>query len=83
MTVQLLIVGLLVAWAALYAVWVLMPAPLKRGLLAHLQRHWPRLARRVAPADGGCGGCGSCAPAPAKGSPAETKPIQLHLKRRR
>ncbi|WP_298233102.1 hypothetical protein [uncultured Azohydromonas sp.] len=82
MTVQTLIVGLLVAWALVYAVWVLMPAALKRGLLGPLQRHWPGLARRVAPAGGGCGGCNSCGPAPAKGAQAEAKPVQLHLKRR-
>ncbi len=83
MTVQTLIVALLVAWASAYAVWVLMPAPLKRGLLGFVQRHCPGLARRVAVGEGGCGGCSGCGPAPAKGSQAEAKPIQLHLKRRR
>lgn len=83
MTVQTLIVGLLVAWAVAYAAWVLMPAPLKRGLLAYLQRHWPGLARRAAPGHGGCGGCDSCGPAPAqKGAPPQEKVVRLHMKRR-
>jgi hypothetical protein len=82
MTMQALIVSLLVAWASVYAAWTLMPAPLKRGLLRLGQRHCPGLARRMAPAEGGCGGCSGCGPAAKKASPAEAKPIQLHLKRR-
>ena len=83
MTVQTLIVALLVAWATVYAAWVLMPAPLKRGLLGWAQRHCPGLARRVGPVGGGCGGCDSCGPAPAKkGAPPQEKVVRLHLKRR-
>lgn len=84
MSLQSLIVSLLVAWAGVYAAWVLMPAPLKRGLLRLGQRHCPGLARRVAPsAEGGCGGCGGgCGPAKKPAGGGEAQPIQLHLKRR-
>ena len=82
---QTLIVAVLVAWAGVYAAWVLMPAPLRRALLRLGQRHCPGLVRRVAPkAEGGCGGCGgSCGPGPGKKAVgAEAQPVQLHLKRR-
>lgn len=84
---QSLAVGLLVAWAGVYAAWVLMPAPLRRALLRLLQRCSPRLARRVAPStEGGCGGCGGgCGPGNKPvggGEHRDVQPIQLHLKRR-
>jgi hypothetical protein len=82
---QTMIVAVLVAWAGVYAAWVLMPAPLRRGLLRLGQRHCPGLARRMAPAaEGGCGGCSGCGPAAGKkvAQGAEVKTIQLHLKRR-
>ena len=82
MTTQTLIVGLLVAWASVYAAWVLMPAPLRRRLLGHVQRHCPGLARRVAPAEGNCGGCSGCGPAPArKTTGPEVKTIQVHRRK--
>jgi hypothetical protein len=82
MTVQTLIVALLVAWASAYAAWVLMPAPLKRGLLGWAQRHCPGLARRVAAGEGGCGGCSGCGPVPAKkAARADVKTIQVHRRK--
>jgi hypothetical protein len=82
---QTLIVVVLVAWAGVYAAWVLMPAPLKRAVLRWGRRHCPGLVRRMAPAaESGCGGCGgNCGPAPVKrDAGSEVKVIQLHLKRR-
>ena len=82
MSMQTLIVSLLVAWASVYAAWTLMPAPLRRGLLRFGQRHCPGLARRMAPAEGGCGGCSGCGPVVGKKTAQpEVKVVQLHRRR--
>ena len=81
---QTLTVAVLVAWAAVYAAWTLMPAPWRRALLRRAQRQFPGLARRVPAAEGGCGGCGgSCGPVSGKKTAGEAQPIQLNLSRRR
>lgn len=84
MSLQSLIVGLLVAWAGVYAAWVLMPAPFRRGLLRLGARHWPTLTRRVAPStESGCGGCGGgCAP-PAGRQGREATVQVVRLQRRK
>lgn len=78
---QDLIVALIVAACAVYAVWVLMPSALRRRLALRLQ-HWPwpefvaRGLRRAAAAPTGCGcdaGCEVKKPA----SP-DAQPIHFH-----
>jgi hypothetical protein len=62
---QIAITALLVGACAVYALWTLLPAVLRRRLAARLGR--------PAAAAGGCGGCDSCgspAPPPA-GEPTE------------
>ena len=65
---QMLITSLIVAGAAGYSAWALMPRAWQQGLAR-------RLGRQAAPA-AGCGGCGGCDTAPK----AEPKPqvIQIH-----
>ena len=65
---QTALTSLIVAGAAGYSVWALMPG-------AWQQRLARRLGRPAAPA-AGCGGCGGCAPAPA--TAGKTQVIQIH-----
>lgn len=76
---QQLIVGLIVAAAALYVLWRYLPGRWRLGL----RRVHPGLA--AAPGcgggDGGCSSCGSCAASP--GPQAAEKPVALPPSRRR
>lgn len=76
---QYLITALLVAVAAVYATWLLLPATwqlrclqtLERTLTARTAPAWLRqlVARRVAVRLSAGGGCGSCSSAPTKRQP--------------
>lgn len=82
---QDLVVGLIVAACAVYAVWALMPSSLRRSLALRVQ-HWPlpsvleRSMRRAALAPTGCGCDGGCA-ATKKPVPT-TQPIRIHRRPR-
>ncbi|MET0332930.1 MAG: hypothetical protein ABW190_01560 [Rhizobacter sp.] len=82
---QDLIVGLIVAACAVYAVWVLMPSSLRRSLAQRIQ-HWPlpsflgRSVRRAALAPTGCGCDAGCDVA--KKPASATQPIQIHRRPR-
>ena len=79
---QTLIVGVLVAWCALYSIWTLMPAGARRHLAQRLlKRRLPnavrvRLLRHAQAASGcGCDGCDLKAKDPS--SAAAVKPIRF------
>jgi hypothetical protein len=83
MLVQTLLVALLVAACALYALWALLPAGVRRPIARALLRlHWPeplaaRLQRHtVEPSGCGCDGCDQAAK-PTRPAPAE-QAIRLH-----
>jgi ferrous iron transport protein B len=64
MTVQWIVVAVVVAFSAAYALWTLMPAALRRALAAALLRlplpdaiAAPLRARADAASHGGCSGC--------------------------
>lgn len=78
---QNLLVALIVAACAGYAVWVLMPSAWRRGLAQRVVGWpWPRLLatplRRAAQAPTGCGcnGCDSANPA----ARSSHQPIRIH-----
>lgn len=79
---QGLIVSLIVAAAAVYAAWQLMPQGMRRWLAGRLaavapsRRAW--LARLEASAeDGACGGCKGCADGNAPAAPGPSR-IEVH-----
>jgi hypothetical protein len=79
---QTLLVTLIVAGCAGYAVWVLMPSALRRVVAQQaLRLHWPRpIAARLqkaAKASTGCGcdGCDAGTPKPAANA---SQPIRIH-----
>ncbi|MGY4831441.1 hypothetical protein ACVNIS_22915 [Sphaerotilaceae bacterium SBD11-9] len=81
---QDLIVALIVTGCTAYAVWVLMPAALRRGVATRLQHgRWPApvaaFLRRHAQAPSGCG-CDGCDAKPAipAGPAGTTHTIQIH-----
>jgi hypothetical protein len=82
---QELIVALIVAACAGYAVWALMPSALRRAVAQRLlHRAWPqpiaRRLRRAALAPTGCGcdaGCDAKAP-----KPSAPQPIHIHRRPR-
>jgi hypothetical protein len=85
--IQTLITALLVAVAALYAAWSLMPATWRMALARRLLRWAPRNAwlQKAAQSPGGCAsgdGCQGCddgaGKQPAPGTP---KVIQIHRRR--
>ena len=65
---QTALTALIVAGAAGYSAWALMPRAWQQGLAR-------RLGREAAPASG-CGGCGGCAPAPS--AEPKTQVIRIH-----
>lgn len=65
---QSLLVALIVSACAGYALWVLMPAALRRAVARRLGREAPS----------GCGACGGCGPQPAAGT---AQPIRVHRTR--
>jgi len=76
---QALIVYAIVAVAAVYAAWLLMPAALRRRMLAWLGRIVPAgmqpLLARLDAEDTGCSSCKGCA-SDAK-APVDARPIEL------
>ncbi len=80
---QDVLVALIVAACTAYAVWVLMPASLRRALDRRLQRHaWPPfIARALARAASGGNGCcdAGCGDTPA---PGQAQPMRFHRKPR-
>ena len=69
---QTLIADLIVAGAAAYAAWALMPAAWQRALSR-------RLLGREPAAAGGCGSCGGgCAPTPAQAAAPQVIRIHRH-----
>lgn len=69
------VVGIMVAFAALYALWYWMPAAL-RSRLGRVQKHLGE--KPVCGACSSCGGCAAAGPAtPAEGEPLGRQPIWI------
>jgi uncharacterized iron-regulated membrane protein len=76
---QYLLAGLLVAGAAVSAVWMLLPARLRLGALQNLQRRTPQrgwraplrrlIDRKLGKLQAATGGCGSCPASPPRKPP--------------
>jgi hypothetical protein len=86
MDIQSLVVLVLVPACFLYAVWVLMPAALRRRLAAWLLGfRWPgpiaRLLGRQATGSAGCR-CGGCDQAADAGSPAQKSVVSFQPRRK-
>ena len=76
---QALIVYAIVAVAAVYAAWLLMPASMRRRVLAWLRRFAPARAQpllvRLDAEDTGCSSCKGCAPD--TNAPGDARIIEL------
>src|SRR5262249_8601313 len=81
-SMQILIVSLIVAVAACYAAWQLLPKPWLQWLLGRALKIAPGhawlqpLAARVE--ESGCAGCKACPPEPANGDKKGARPIRFH-----
>jgi hypothetical protein len=79
---QILVVSLIVAVAACYAAWQLLPKPWLQWIIGRAMKVAPgqawleRLAARVE--ESGCAGCKACPPEPAKQDGKGARPIRFH-----
>ena len=84
MAAQSLVVAVIVAACATYAVWTLMPAMARRSvatlvLRLSLPERLARPFRKALGPAGACGGCDSCGGIP--GAPAQVKTVTVHRRR--
>ena len=88
---QTLIVGLIVAGAALYSVWALMPRALREAAAARLARQAVRDAAAARRAErqqsalagaAGCSDCSSCKGCSTPGTEAAWQPVSLPARRK-